>query len=279
MTTEQKAPVRLADIDGPAGDCVRDVLAQQEQDAPLPRFVALRERRARRLRRRQSASFVVVTSTALLAAWLWPEKERPTSIRAEVVSEAQAPLVTSVATTARTIETPVIEAPVANLMSSKSPRSKAAIARTLKHTSGPVGTASAPEPAPPVPGLDPKGGAKACAQLAREGAAERALGCYEELAAGSGITAELAVFEQARLEGKLLRRPERALLRLDSYRRRFPNGSLRAEVMLAQIDWLVTTGNSARALAVVEEALASGLLRERSAELSRLRDQLHGAPR
>ena len=70
------------------------------------------------------------------------------------------------------------------------------------------------------------------------------------------MSAELALFERARLEGKALRRPDRALLTLDDYRRRFPNGSLRAEVLLAQIDWLLASGNSGRALQVVDEALA-----------------------
>jgi hypothetical protein len=88
------------------------------------------------------------------------------------------------------------------------------------------------------------------------------------------MSAELALFEQARLEGKSLRRPDLALSTLDDYRRRFPNGSLRGEVMLAQIDWLLASGNAPRALLVVDEALASGLLRERTPELERLRAKL-----
>jgi hypothetical protein len=118
------------------------------------------------------------------------------------------------------------------------------------------------------------GGAKTCAQLARHGASEQALECYQRLAGSAGMTAELALFEQARIEGKVLRRPDRALLTLDDYRRRFPHGSLRGEVMLAQIDWLLAAGDRSRALRVVEEALASGLLRERAAELTRLRGTL-----
>ena len=43
---------------------------------------------------------------------------------------------------------------------------------------------------------------------------------------------------------------------------------------LAQIDWLVTSGQSARALVLVEEALRSGLLQERATELGQLRDRL-----
>jgi len=75
----------------------------------------------------------------------------------------------------------------------------------------------------------------------------------------------------------VLRQPARALMILDQYRDRFPKGSLRAEVMLARIDWLLGTGNKAGALVAVDEALASGLLKERSAELERLRSSLESA--
>jgi hypothetical protein len=44
--------------------------------------------------------------------------------------------------------------------------------------------------------------------------------------------------------------------------------------MLAQIEWLVSSGQSAQALPLVEEALGSGLLRERTSELEQMRDRL-----
>jgi hypothetical protein len=131
-----------------------------------------------------------------------------------------------------------------------------------------------PSVLPNVAAAAPPAGAKSCVELARAGAAEDAIGCYERLAQGSGVTAELALFEQARLAGKVLRQPARALAALEDYRRRFPNGSLRAEVMLARIDWLLGAGDRAGALGAVDEALASGLLRERTAELTRLQASL-----
>lgn len=67
------------------------------------------------------------------------------------------------------------------------------------------------------------------------------------LSNGDGITAELALFEQSRLDGKVLRQPARALRTLAGYQRRFPQGSLRAEAMLAQIDWLLDSGDEAGA--------------------------------
>jgi hypothetical protein len=274
MTPEPKAPVRLADSPGPAGDCLRQVLAQQDYGQALPRFVTLRDQRVRRARRQQSALLALLASTALFAAWTFRPEERPPSIRAEVTRESRAPANPSQASTLPA-EPRLAEAALATPKALKPVRPKTAAVRPnsrLAPGDPPrVEAARATEP-------EVKGGAKACAQLAREGAAEQALTCYEKLAVGGGITAELALFEQARLEGKLLRRPERALQRLDNYRRRFPSGSLRAEVMLAQIDWLVTTGDTAGALGIVDEALGSGLLRERSVELERVRDRLRGAP-
>jgi hypothetical protein len=72
----------------------------------------------------------------------------------------------------------------------------------------------------------------------------------------------------------VLRQPARAVQVLERYRQRFPNGSLRGEVMLAQIGWLLAAGDDERARALVDEALASGLLRERTAELEQLREKL-----
>jgi hypothetical protein len=163
---------------------------------------------------------------------------------------------------------------------------KAAASPTAPPKSATQRAARSAEPEPSPAAIDANanreaeagGGAKACAQLARGGAAEQALACYEKLASGNGMSAELALFEQARLEGKVLRRPERALRTLSDYRQRFPNGSLRGEAMLAQIDWLLAAGDSAHARQVVDEALVSGLLRERTAELERLRATLSAPP-
>jgi hypothetical protein len=289
MTDEQHAPPRLLHTGGAAGDCLREVLAAQEQ-ARVPRFAELQERRLQRMRRQRGLSVLALAAALLMAARALHREEARPSIRAELAMHAEL---------AGTPSTPLEVAAKASPAPEPEPAREASAASPAKPEDPPPAVpkplparANAEAPArsnaqdqardaaePPRPSEDAVSGtAAACAELARDGAAEQALGCYQRLSGGSGMVAELSLFEQARLEGKVLRRPERALRTLDEYRRRFPSGSLRGEVMLAQVDWLLAAGDSARALEAVEEALASGLLRERTAELERLRATLKSAP-
>jgi len=278
VSGEPGAPPRLLEGVGPGADCLRQVLLQSASVA-LPRFAELRERRLQRARRQRGVSLLALavgTVSCVLA--LRKEEPRP-RIYAEVVYRPSGKQAVSASSAApsevqrqaepTTKLAPAPETALAAKVKSNPPRPAGEMPSRLdEHAPGDT----EPEPAGAA------GGAKACAQLARHGAAEEALGCYQKLAGGSGMSAELALFEQARLEGKVLRRPELAERTLSEYRRRFPQGSLRAEVMLAQIDWLVALGNSARALQLVDEALGSGLLRERTAELERLRTTLLAVP-
>jgi hypothetical protein len=252
---------------------VRAALARRQLGVEPSPFNALRERRARRLQRQLAWSSVAVAAGALLGLRLLHHEEEAPSVRAETFSQIQREPATTSAE-------PAILAPPADAEPSAPPspplRAKAAATRTASKPvvarAQPVERAAAPN-ASGAHGAR-GGGARACADLAGRGDAEAALTCYERLASGTGMTAELALFERARLEGKALRRPDRALKTLDAYRLRFPNGSLRPEVMLARIDWLVRSDEPVRALQAVDEALASGLLRERTVELERLRDSL-----
>ena len=277
MTDQNQAPPRLLQTLGPAGDCVREVLAEREpRSLPSPpRFALLQERRQRRLQRQRGLALLALVSVLLGVRALRYQEPLP-DIRAELAApqlNPQPPAAVSALPRPRApaplpVKVPenVTPAPLKGV----APRSsRPALARAGELNDASSGAVTA-RPTDAVP----SGGAKACAQLARGGASEQALACYALLANGNGMSAELALFEQARLEGKALRRPDRALSTLDDYRRRFPNGSLRGEVMLAQIDWLLASGNAPRALLVVDEALASGLLRERTPELERLRAKL-----
>jgi hypothetical protein len=266
-------PPRLVDLPGAAGDCLRQALAEQERGS-FPRFAAVQERRARRSKRQLAVALMAVAAMVPLGLRLVHHAEPPVSVRAE-------PMPVRVATAAFTAPARPVASQAESPALSRSP-SKTAVKRdtsskpkfvaprAVPAASAPPPRAEAPAPSP----VDPNGGAKACAELARNGAAEQAMACYDKLADGSGVIAELALFEQARLAGKVLRQPARALATLDGYKQRFPNGSLRAEVMLARIDWLLGSGDRERALQAVEEALASGLLRERTVELERLRASL-----
>jgi hypothetical protein len=275
VKSELSAPARLRDVAGPAGDCVRAALSAREPAVQPPAFSTLRERRLRRTQGQLALGALALAATALLGVrLLQPDDEMP-SLRAEAFNPSSRPAAATLTEPAPVTDQIPPQPPSALRL----PAKPGALHVRSKAAPAPVAVEPAPiRSAAPVrnpPDATPSGGtARACADLARGGAAEDALACYQRLASGSGMTAELALFEQARLEGKALRRPDRALKTLDAYRLRFPSGSLRPEVMLARIDWLVRSGERLQALEAVDEALASGLLRERSAELERLRGSL-----
>lgn len=271
-------PPRLMDAPGAAGDCVRGALSERSV-APLPAFEALRERRFRRTAERWTLAFAAVVLAVPAAVWFSsPRIQPPLRVSAEPVQPAT-----------RASASPSVSGR-AERESAPAPSSQQALPKLRppnKLRLGPaqpaelppsLGSASVmPSVLPNVAAAAPPASAKSCVELARAGAAEDAIACYERLAQGSGVTAELALFEQARLSGKVLRQPARALATLEDYRRRFPNGSLRAEVMLARIDWLMGAGDRKGALAAIDEALGSGLLRERTSELERVRATLSAA--
>lgn len=281
MTDDSPAPQRLLQTVGPAGDCVREALAEREFAQVPPRFAVLQERRLQRVRRQRALSLLALVAVAGLGARLLHREEPRTNIQAELSPSPSPP--------PRAVASPLLVKPPVTPESLRESPSKTSVAplalkpaprasiEAATRTSGAPPRDAAAKPATSAEEVG--SGAKSCAQLARAGAAEQARDCYEKLSSGSGMSAELALFEQARLEGKALRRPELALRTLEAHRRRFPHGSLRAEVMLAQIDWLLATGDSVHARQVVDEALESGLLRERTAELERLRATLDARER
>lgn len=271
MTTEERPPRRLAESSGMAGEVVRRALCEQELVAPLPRFTQLQERRLSRSRRQAAALLAVAAAALLIGLRSLRPSEAPVTVRAEPPVAATPALASSASALASAEERPALPPLPSKPVPKREPSSKPRVAPA---SSAPTREA---EVAPAPAASELHGSAKSCAELARSGAVEPALGCYAALSSGSGVSAELALFEQARLAGKVLRQPARALALLEAYRTRFPNGSLRAEAMLARIEWSLAAGDSARARAGVEEALASGLLQERRAELERLRASLPGS--
>jgi len=142
-----------------------------------------------------------------------------------------------------------------------------------------------PRPAPPAPSGAPSSAAAAapvdaggdttvCTRLVRERHYDEALACYERLAQGGRMSAELALYEKARLESRALGAPERALATLDAHRRRFPGGVLGAEVTLTRIELLAQLGRTAEALDEIAVALAGALGAERAGDLHALRGDL-----
>lgn len=278
MSEEHQAPPRLIELGGPAGDCLRQAIEQRAPSLSVPRFVELRERRLGRARRQRGLLLATFAAATILGAVALRPQEPPASIHAENAAVARNAQPAELAAAPSPAEPPKAPGQHAREARATSPAlPPAAVAAPVLRSAKPRSTETRrrdDEKAAIEPDSSRAASASACAELTRSGAAEQALACYEALAQGSGMVAELALFEQARLEGKMMHRPARALLKLDSYRQRFPHGSLRGEVMLAQIEWLLASGDKAGARRVVEEALGSGLLRERTAELQRLQSTL-----
>lgn len=98
--------------------------------------------------------------------------------------------------------------------------------------------------------------------------------CYLDAANGSGLSAEMALYEVARLRRDLLANPTAALAALSEYRSRFPSGTLAPEVRMAQVDLLSRLGRVDEALGVSEEILSGSTGGSREAELRLVRGNL-----
>jgi tetratricopeptide (TPR) repeat protein len=97
--------------------------------------------------------------------------------------------------------------------------------------------------------------------------------CYALRAAeSSGLSAEAALYELARLRRDVQRDAKGALVALNQYRERFPRGSLRNEVGLSRVELLSQLGRSREALNEAEALLGSA--KERAAELYVLRGDI-----
>jgi hypothetical protein len=113
-----------------------------------------------------------------------------------------------------------------------------------------------------------------CLSLARRGQTRGAEACFLKRAEGSGLGAEMALYEVARLRRDVLADPTGALAALAEYRRRFPAGALRREADMSQLELLLQLGRSDEALRQSDELLSSSSSGERAAELHLLRGNI-----
>jgi hypothetical protein len=99
--------------------------------------------------------------------------------------------------------------------------------------------------------------------------------CYAQRAAeSSGLSAEAALYELARLRRDVQDDAKGALAALNEYRDRFPRGSLRNEVGLSRVELLSELGRGREALNEAEALLGSAKGGERAAELHLLRGNI-----
>jgi hypothetical protein len=114
-----------------------------------------------------------------------------------------------------------------------------------------------------------------CLDSARGGDPRATESCFNRQAAGSGLSAEMALYEMARLRRDVLRDPNGALAALDEYRQRFPSGTLRNEVNISRVELLSQLGRGREALRESQALLDSSSGRERAAELHVLRGNVY----
>jgi tetratricopeptide (TPR) repeat protein len=114
-----------------------------------------------------------------------------------------------------------------------------------------------------------------CLALARGGLARRAVDCFARIAEGTGLSAEMALYEMARLRRDVLGDAAGAAAALEQYRRQFPRGSLRTEVDVSLLELLPRLGRAGEALADSERLLATAAGRERALELRLLRGNIY----
>ncbi|HYQ04502.1 MAG TPA: tetratricopeptide repeat protein [Polyangiaceae bacterium] len=118
-----------------------------------------------------------------------------------------------------------------------------------------------------------------CRGWASQGRAERAVDCYQTLARESGIGAEVALYEAARLSAEVLEDTPRALTLLEQHATRFPDSALRIEVQWLKIRSLERAARFDEALGASEALLDSAAGRALAPKLHLLRGRIHAVAR
>jgi tetratricopeptide (TPR) repeat protein len=125
------------------------------------------------------------------------------------------------------------------------------------------------------PGQPPAGSAEEeCLAHARAGEPRLAAACFAARANGSGLSAQVALYELSRLQRDALGEPNAALASLTQYLERFPSGSLNSEARFSRLELLARLGRTQEALSASSEFLGSRFGAERAAEVHLLRGNL-----
>jgi hypothetical protein len=115
-----------------------------------------------------------------------------------------------------------------------------------------------------------------CRGLSSAGKSGPAVDCFEELSrAETDLTADVALYEAARLSAEGLQDPKRALRLLDEHQRRFSGSALRGEVQWLRVQSLHRSGRMDEALQGSEALLATAVGRTLASDLHFLRGQIY----
>jgi len=120
---------------------------------------------------------------------------------------------------------------------------------------------------------------QSCRGWASHAQPERAVDCYQTIARESGIGAEVALYEAARLSAEALDDAPRALALLEQHGTRFPNSVLRVEVEWLKIRSLERAGRLEEALSASEVLLDSAAGRTLAPKLHLLRGRIYAGAR
>jgi tetratricopeptide (TPR) repeat protein len=113
-----------------------------------------------------------------------------------------------------------------------------------------------------------------CLAYARAGDPRHAAACFTTRASGSGLSAQVALYELSRLQRDALGEPAAALASLTQYLERFPNGSLNGEARFSRLELLARLGRANEALTASSQFLSSPFGAERAPEVHLFRGNL-----
>ena len=287
--TPERSPARWVDTEGPLGALLREAAEDYRQGLAAPN--ALSRQPSPRRAQRGALVLVFAAGAALAAAAMiahvhaesslllaQPEPARIARPRAEPVAPSPAAPEPSLPAPVRVRSGPARAAlpsrtlPEPALTASASPSQAEPLAPEPPSAGTSELDAGATLPLAPEP---TKEAAADCLGFARSGDAPAAERCFEAQAAGQNLSAEVAVYELARLRRDMLGKPTAALAALDDYARRFPHGYLSGEVLFSRLELLVKLGRSAEVLGASDELLASASGKERALEIHFLRGNVY----
>ena len=297
MSASKPAPNPERLLDGKFGrllsDANRELAAGLDQPAAFRRVTERLS--ASRTRRRLTRTFWLVPATLLvLGAFAVIRLKHAGDAPVMIAEDLRGHYPTANAEGSRAHDAAALDPPsTTERTQSKSARAvkRSADAPSSPGSASAVGSSQAqkaqplePQPAPladvatdpPAPAPDLKDAAPApdCLSLARRGQTRDAEACFLKRAEGSGLGAEMALYEVARLRRDVLADADGALRALTEYGRRFPSGSLRREADMSQLELLVQLGRSEDALKQSDALLSSSASGERAAELHLLRGHI-----
>ena len=263
--TRAVEPPRLASRDDPTGRLLRE--AERAFRAQLSPERAWKRLQARRYRRWTVRFAVLAAATAAAVAFTRHQLEVRAETDVPTLVAEQIPRTQPSPTPRQAVDSVEPEQRVSPPASGgPRPRPSACLVPTSRSS------AALPLPTEPLTELT-------CRDLASHARPERAVDCYQTIARQSGIGAEVALYEAARLSAEALDDAPRALVLLEQHGTRFPNSVLRVEVEWLKIRSLERAGRLDEALSASEGLLVSAAGRTLAPKLHLLRGRIYAGPR